>query len=682
MFFKPDGLKLYGVGVDFDKFHQYTCTDAWNLSSCSYDNVNLSTQDGNPTSMFFKPDGLKLYGVGYGNDTFYQYNCSDAWNLSSCVYENINLSTQDGTPRGMFFGLAGAKLYEVGDGNDTLYQYDCGRFPTNPYLEIGTPDGTREWNYSGEFTQTNSRTDSLADSVSSYLSGCPIVNGYCLVPFLFHSDTNGTLQYSDMLFSNEGFGENSQTYNSSTYETQTQSFIINITYDSNYYISSSAELYYNGTFYAGTSFGSEHNRAFTAELITPAVDTTTNITFHWEITLSNATGPEEYNSTFNNQTVLNYDGLEVVTSCSAGMVESIAFNFMEENLTSLHTDTEYNFKYGFGGDALVSNGSFSNISHFYICINESLPFPITENMEVAYGRGLFVERSFYMFSGIELTNITTNHSLYNLPIASATSFLIKITDTSLTPYGDIFVSLMRWYPDQDEYKIVEMGRTNENGETVLKVITEDIDYRIGIYEKDGTLLKLTDPLRMVCLINPCELTIRIDEEVDFTSFMEVDSTLTFNRTSMIFTFIWNDPNQLTTLMNLSVYKLTSTSEILICSSSASGFTGVLVCDVTGNTGTLKAIVVRSASPPVIINNLLVSLKASIIDVGGGGFGLFLTLIMVVFVGLAGILNPIMGVIAAVIALIPAIMFGSITTAIVIAIAVMGFVVIHFMRRSI
>jgi sugar lactone lactonase YvrE len=128
IFFKPDGTKLYEMGVSNDLIYQYTCTDAWNLSSCSYDNVNLSTQDGSPgvpEGLFFKSDGTKLYEIGAVSDLFFQYDCSDPWNLSSCIYENINISTQDGGPRNLFFKDDGTKLYEIGNDNDSFYQYDC-----------------------------------------------------------------------------------------------------------------------------------------------------------------------------------------------------------------------------------------------------------------------------------------------------------------------------------------------------------------------------------------------------------------------------------------------------------------------------------------------------------------------------------------------------------------------------
>ncbi len=145
LFFKPDGTKLYESDLTTDKIYQYSCTDAWNLSSCTYDAVNISTQDNFPTDLFFKPDGTKLYESDLTTDKIYQYSCSDAWNLSSCSYDSITISTQNGIPMGLFFKPDGTKLYEIGlSGDDIIYQYslDNSTNITLPFLLDGSHNVT------------------------------------------------------------------------------------------------------------------------------------------------------------------------------------------------------------------------------------------------------------------------------------------------------------------------------------------------------------------------------------------------------------------------------------------------------------------------------------------------------------------------------------------------------------
>jgi len=72
---------------------------------------------------------------------------------------------------------------------------------TNPFLEIGTPDGNYEWNFTGDFNQTNNKTEDLSSSINTALNsgacdctGCILATN-CSIPFQFHSDTVGILQY-------------------------------------------------------------------------------------------------------------------------------------------------------------------------------------------------------------------------------------------------------------------------------------------------------------------------------------------------------------------------------------------------------------------------------------------------------------------------------------------------------
>ena len=74
-FFKSDGTKLYEIGASGDKIYQYSCSSAWDLSTCTYDNVNVSSQGSFPEGIFFKSDGTKLYEIGaLSTDKIYQYS--------------------------------------------------------------------------------------------------------------------------------------------------------------------------------------------------------------------------------------------------------------------------------------------------------------------------------------------------------------------------------------------------------------------------------------------------------------------------------------------------------------------------------------------------------------------------------------------------------------------------------
>jgi len=69
---------------------------------------------------------------------------------------------------------------------------------TNLSLDVGA-NGIQEWNFTRNFNQTNNRTENLNSAINAYLATCTADSeGYCNVPILLHSDTNGTLLINDI----------------------------------------------------------------------------------------------------------------------------------------------------------------------------------------------------------------------------------------------------------------------------------------------------------------------------------------------------------------------------------------------------------------------------------------------------------------------------------------------------
>jgi sugar lactone lactonase YvrE len=75
IFFKPDGLKMYVIGNTGDDVNEYDLSTAWDISSASYlQNFSVAAQEANPQGMFFKPDGTKMYVIGLNGDAVWQYS--------------------------------------------------------------------------------------------------------------------------------------------------------------------------------------------------------------------------------------------------------------------------------------------------------------------------------------------------------------------------------------------------------------------------------------------------------------------------------------------------------------------------------------------------------------------------------------------------------------------------------
>jgi hypothetical protein len=123
----PNGEKLFMLGLNSDRVYQYTMSTPFDLSTTSYDSVSfsVSSQESTPLGITFNPDGTKMYICGYQQDRLFQYSLSSAFDVSTASYDSINLymGGQDAFPVDIEFSSDGSKMYMVGLTTDNLYQY-------------------------------------------------------------------------------------------------------------------------------------------------------------------------------------------------------------------------------------------------------------------------------------------------------------------------------------------------------------------------------------------------------------------------------------------------------------------------------------------------------------------------------------------------------------------------------
>lgn len=635
-----------------------------NISKCSqqFNNTNFIVGGGagNIAKFLGSLDNVRVYN-GYAfnqTDVNYDYNGG----IGRGSGQSLTYPTDGSTVSSLVVNFSAIATSSANLANATLYVW----YPNSTLLISNTTNITGVSNVTnwtvGGFT--------LGTFYWNVLS-CDVV------PSCRYSATNSSFTV--------GFDQNNFTYNATTISSSTESFVLNITLPSSVSLTS-AYFHYNNSIYAVTPTFSDGNTFLTKTLTIPSVATKTNNTFFYELNLFDGSITLNYNTTALNQTVSPLSSVVVGSSaCAAGYNLSYAFSFADE-LTKypLTSNVSYNIKYGVSlSDTLTASGNLTSVTTLYFCTNATTQTYQIASGEVKYGGSTYVTRSYYLFSGSRFTAIATNTTLYSLLDASATTFLFTVSDTQYEPEVGFYIGLLRWYPEDNAYRIVEMGMTDNKGQAPLRVQIDDTDYRIGVYYPNGTLVKLFDPIRFVCTTTPCSYSVFVPiEPTEFINLQNLQQSLTFNATSKVFTYIWNDVSQQTTLMNLTVYKDASTGTTVLCSSSTSGYSGMLVCDVSAYTGTLRAMVYRTASPTIIVASFIATIGQALSDFAEGKtIGLFFSFILFAFTFLAGMFNPVIAIIMGVVALTVSLYIGTITITVFMGIILLGFLVIHFMRRS-
>ena len=262
-------------------------------------------------------------------------------------------------------------------------------------------------------------------------------------------------------------------YNPITYETSEETFTINIT--TNGTLTTSAIFFYNGVSQgASTKTGTDANANFSNTIQIPAA--TGNKTFLWQLTV----GATESNSTAINQTV----GPVLFGLCNATLtVPYINFTFVDEE-TSLDMNATIDastWSYWLGDGTYTKTLLYSNntLNDFYgFCL---VPGNVTlyNTRSVQYAAPGYPQRKYDASS--DLTNSTTNKTLYLLSSSDGIYSTIQVVDTNSNQLTGVEVTAERQFAGL--WTVVGEETTDSAG-AVTFWVNPDYDHRFT-FVKDG-----------------------------------------------------------------------------------------------------------------------------------------------------------------------------------------------------
>jgi DNA-binding beta-propeller fold protein YncE len=179
IFFKPDGTKMYVVGSTGDDVNEYGLSTAWDISTSTFlQSFSVAAQETAPQGLFFKPDGLKMYVVGISGDDVNEYGLSTAWDISTSTFLQLfSVAAQETFPNGIFFKPNGTKMYVVGSNGDDVNEYDLRTawdISTSTFLQLFSV-AAQEKNPTGIFFKPDGTkmfiVGLITDAVYSYTLG-------------------------------------------------------------------------------------------------------------------------------------------------------------------------------------------------------------------------------------------------------------------------------------------------------------------------------------------------------------------------------------------------------------------------------------------------------------------------------------------------------------------------------
>lgn len=239
---------------------------------------------------------------------------------------------------------------------------------------------------------------------------------------------------SNKVFSLSRFVENSLSYNSTTYETASETFILNTTLGSGI-TSSSATFYYNGTNKGtATKTSDGTNTIFTSTIDIPSG--TGSKDFYWTLNLDG----ELFNTTTNTQTVSQ----TLLGLCNATLTTKYINYTFKDELTLANINGSFVsslWEYYLGGGAVSKTLSFINATEnpsYAFCLIPTHP-TLKQDTIIQYASTGYPQRRY--FTTGDLTNTTTNTVLYLLGSSDGIYSAIQVTNLIGSPIQDVTVTI-------------------------------------------------------------------------------------------------------------------------------------------------------------------------------------------------------------------------------------------------
>jgi hypothetical protein len=500
----------------------------------------------------------------------------------------------------------------------------------------GTYNARKRWY---EISAVSDKNYSLNSFSNKYSSGTVLWN-------MLYCDSDGACGFApaNRTFSTVPMVENSRTYTANTYETATETFIINITSDLGHSISN-ALFWYNGTAY------SVNNLTTTANyyLLTNSITVPTNLN-------------QTANSTYNFFWSITANGIQTNTSTTSQVSQPIllilcdgtyttkALNFSARNETiplGYLSSWVFGgfFKYGTTSGNLNKNFSLQNNtvgSEVDLCISPA-SVTIYVDADIDYTASGFLPRSYYLRNA-PVTSSLQNISLWGTTSTESSNIIVSVKNQYLEPQKNYVIQLMRYYPGYGLYYNVETAKTDDFGQASIKIVENDIDYKMLILDETGVLVHTTSPMRIICTATPCvvEVIIGTSESTlaNVLVTQGITSGFTYNNATHYITFTYSDPTGLTSNMRLQVVQTKSYANIEICNSNSTGSAGVITCYIRDLTGNYIARAYRSASPETAFNTFTLSLSQAWQTFGATGlFWAMVITVVMFFTGL--VVSPIL-----------------------------------------
>lgn len=322
---------------------------------------------------------------------------------------------------------------------------------------------------------------------------------------------------------------------------------------------------------------------FDSNILVPSTNLT-NISWIWYFNVSGY----NFNITGNSQFIkMN------ITNCSAGNYIVLNYTIYDEGTKIISSNLNASIENYL---ILTTPNYASNKFNFTIKENDNNLLICLPNNTLNYSSWILDATTKYTYNGhvkeyhyivnynLTLTDIPKNIYLYDLQTSDSTSFYVTYQDENYLYIEGAIIDLLRQYVyENGDFTSVEHGLTDQNGQTILHFVNEDIVYKANVWI-NGQIVYTSTDFKALCQSAPCQINIRkpYNEGISISEYdniiYSISSQTDFRNTKkIIFGFSTKDGTSIN--MKMNVTKTTYYDNETICSISKTLSSGTLTCTI-------------------------------------------------------------------------------------------------------
>lgn len=424
----------------------------------------------------------------------------------------------------------------------------------------------------------------------------------------------------------------SSTFTPIVVPSTTQTFSLNVTYNTSFITNITAIFFYNGTvFNAPVGTNNTDSFFFTQNVNLPTVSKDVNMSLYWNFSVTLLNGMVESNQTGPaNQTII----VPQIDDCSALTTKFLnVWVFDENNISQLIPNTTAQYAFNISAQGSFSqyfNGSkTSSNSTFTFCMYPA-SINFTTDILFQFNATAFTTRRWNALS-FGVFNYTQNQSLYLLN-GTANTFAVTVhtSDAVDTNLPGVLVQLLRYDIPTNQLILADTGITDSNGDVLFNTVQSSAQYAFRFLQNNVVVLSTSKMPLISSTYN-----FRIGSQAisylsqSLTLKNSINSSLTYNNNTKVVTFSFaTNNNSIIDNICLSVSTLNQTF-FLNCTKNT---IGMWTYNITTLNVTYQALAYANSTSNVVLDlrDLSIDTRTTFLGTLGTLNSLVLVLLTIMF----------------------------------------------------